>query len=182
VGTVARVKDRFPEGLSERPPFGTLDGMAFMKYGVYTWPDPQHKIVLKWDYEAIRWLLDNEPRVVPIAEARLDYYREGGTRVASFTGLPTFMGLHQMGEQRYGWQTGPRQQLALEFWKTPDVGRTLEIIRQVDIHYIYVGQLERQQYAPRVLDKFERMVQQGYLTVVFQNEGVTIYRVHLEEG
>ena len=182
VGTVARVKDRFPEGLSERPPFGTLDGMAFMKYGVYTWPDPQHKIVLKWDYEAIRWLLDNEPRVVPIAEARLDYYREGGTRVASFTGLPTFMGLHQMGEQRYGWQTGPRQQLALEFWKTPDVGRTLEIIRQVDIHYIYVGQLERQQYDPHVLDKFERMVQQGYLTVVFQNEGVTIYRVHLEEG
>jgi len=177
VGTVARVKDRFPEGLSERPPFGTLDGMAYMKYGVYTWPDPQHRIVLKWDYEGIRWLLDHEPRVVPIAEARLDYYREGGTRVASFTGLPTFMGLHQMGEQRYGWQTGPRQQLALDFWNTSDIPRTLEIIREVDIHYIYVGQLERQQYPPEAIARFDRMVEQGLLEVVFENEGVKIYRV-----
>ena len=179
VGTVARVKDRFPEGFGERPPFGTLDGMAYMKYGVYTWPDPQHRIVLRWDYEAIRWLLDHEPRVVPIAEARLDYYREGGTRVASFTGLPTFMGLHQMGEQRYGWQTGPRQQLALEFWQTSDISRTLEIIRDVDIHYIYVGQLERQQYPAEAIRRFDRMVNQGLLEVVFRNEGVTIYRVLL---
>ncbi len=180
VGTVARVKDRFPADLSERPPFGTLDGMAYMKYGVYTWPDPQHKIVLRWDYEAIRWLLDHEPRVVPIAEARLDYYREGGTRVASFTGLPTFMGLHQMGEQRYSWQTGPRQNMALEFWTVEDISRTLEIIRQVDIHYIYVGQLERQQYPPQVLAKFDRMVEKGWLNVVYRNDGVTIYKVREE--
>ncbi len=177
VGTVARVEDRFPEGLSERPPFGTLDGMAYMKYGVYTWPDPQHRIVLKWDYEAIRWLLDHEPRVVPIAEARLDYYREGGTRVASFTGLPTFMGLHQMGEQRYGWQTGPRQQLALEFWNTSDINRTMAIIRQVDIHYVYVGQLERQQYPPAAITRFDRMVERGLLKVVYRNRGVVIYQV-----
>ena len=177
VGTAARVDDRFPEGLSERPPLGTLDGMAYMKYGVYTWPTPEYRIELKWDYEAIRWLLDNEPRVVPIAEARLDYYREGGTRVASFTGLPTFMGLHQMGEQRYGWQTGPRQSLALEFWNTPDITRTLDIIEQIGIRYIYVGQLERQQYPPEAIARFDRMVEMGLLEVVFENPGVTIYRV-----
>lgn len=177
VGTAARVDDRFPREISGRPPFGTLDGMAYMKYGVYTWPTPQHRIELVWDYEAIRWLLDNVPRVVPIAEARLDYYREGGTRVASFTGLPTFMGLHQMGEQRYGWQTGPRQQLALEFWNTSDIGRTLEIIREIDIHYIYVGQLERQQYPPEAIARFDRMVDAGLLKVVYENPGVRIYEV-----
>ena len=177
VGTPARVDDRFPKGLSERPPFGTLDGMAYMKYGVYTWPNPQNRIELKWDYEAIRWLLDNVEKVEPIAEARLDYYREGGTRVASFTGLPTFMGLHQMGEQRYGWQTGPRQQLALEFWQTADINRTMDIIRQVGIRYIYVGQLERQQYPPDAIAKFDRMVEMGLLEVVYENPGVTIYRV-----
>jgi uncharacterized membrane protein len=36
LGTPARVLDRFP---GERPPIGTLDGMACMTVGQYTWPD-----------------------------------------------------------------------------------------------------------------------------------------------
>jgi hypothetical protein len=37
--------------------------------------------------------------------------------------------------------------------------------------------LERTVYDPAGLGKFERMVEEGYLEVVFENERVRIYRV-----
>jgi hypothetical protein len=43
--------------------------------------------------------------------ARMNSYEVRGLRVSSFTGFPTFLGFHQEGEQRYGWQTGPRRGL-----------------------------------------------------------------------
>ena len=173
IGTTARVENRFP---GERPPIGTLDGMAFMSVGKFNWPDPDHPIELKWEYEAIQWLLENVKGTPVIAEGRIDYYREFGMRVSSYTGLPTFLGAHQ-GEQRYGEQVGERDGIARDFFTTPDISRALEIIRDLHVEYIYIGTLERTVYDAQGIQKFALMEKQGALETVYQNEKVTIYQV-----
>jgi len=172
VYTPVRVRDRFP---GARPPIGTLDGMAFMSVGSYTWPE-DNLIELKYDYQAIRWLLANVRGTPVVAEAALPYYREGGLRVATYTGLPTLLGAHQS-EQRYAWQVGQRDGQVREFFNTTDIARALQLVRELRISYIYIGQLERAVYDPAGLAKFDRMAAEGSLEVVFENERVRIYRV-----
>jgi len=173
LGTAARVEDRFP---GARPPVGTLDGMAYMTVGSYAWPDEGNRIDLQYDYEAIRWLMDNVRGTPVVAEAALPYYREGGLRVSSMTGFPTLLGMHQS-EQRYDWQVGPRDGLARELYETTLPERALEIIRELRIQYIYVGKLERTVYAAAGVEKFDRMATERALRVVFRNAEVTIYQV-----
>jgi len=172
VYTPARLKDRFP---GDRPPVGTLDGMAFMTVGSYTWPE-NNRIELKYDYEALQWLLANVKGTPVVAEAAIPYYREGGLRVATYTGLPTFLGAHQ-NEQRYASQVGERDGQARDFFNTPDVSHALQLIRELHVSYIYVGQLEHTVYDAAGLAKFDEMVQRGELEVVYENERVKIYRV-----
>ena len=172
VYTPARVNDRFP---GDRPPVGTLDGMAFMTVGSYTWPD-NNRIELEYDYQALQWLIANVKGTPVVAEAAIPYYREGGLRVATYTGLPTFLGAHQ-NEQRYASQVGERDGKARDFFNTPDVARALQLIDELHVSYIYVGQLERTVYDAAGLTKFDEMVQQGELEVVYENEKVKIYQV-----
>jgi YYY domain-containing protein len=172
LGTPVRVADRFP---GQRPPIGTLDGMAFMTVGTYTWPDDSNLIALWGDYQAIRWLQDNVPGTPVLAEAPIGYYREFGVRASSFTGLPTLLGMHES-EQRYGAQVGLRSAQARDLFNTADEERTLELIRELGVEYVYVGPLERTEY-PLASPKFEQLAAQGYLQVVYQNDLVTIYQV-----
>jgi uncharacterized membrane protein len=174
LGTPARVRDRFPNA---QPPVGTLDGLAFMTVGRFTWPDENHPIELKWDEEAIRWLQENVEGTPVVAEAALGYYREHGGRVASYTGLPTLLGHHQGGEQRWGSQVGPRGREAGVLFNGTDIAQAKEVIEDLGIRYIYIGQLERNYYDPAGLAKFDRMLENGDLRVAFQNAGVTIYEV-----
>jgi YYY domain-containing protein len=173
VGTPARVNDRFP---GARPPLGTLDGMAFMTVGEYAWPDETHRIALRYDYEAIRWLMENVKGTPVLAEAAIGYYREFGVRVASYTGLPTLLGMHQS-EQRYAWQVGERDAAARDFFNTTDLERARQLIRDLHIRYVYVGQLERAVYDQAGLQKFDQLVQTGEMRVVHSNERTTIYEV-----
>ena len=185
LGTKSRVDDRFP---GPRPPRTTLDGMAYMTVGRYNWPDNSHTIELKYDYDAIRWLQEHVTGTPVLAEAPAswyevkgrsvgyDYYRAGGLRVASMTGLPTLLGQHQ-GEQRYAWQVGQREQLAREFWQTTDVYRARQIMDELGIEYVYVGQLERILFTPEQLAKFDALVQTGEAEIVYQNPQVTVYRL-----
>jgi uncharacterized membrane protein len=173
-GTRTRVDDRFP-GAHNRPAIGTLDGLAYMTVGTFEWPAGQ-PIELKYDYEAIRWLQNNIAGTPILAEAKIGYYREGGMRVAAYTGLPLALGgLHQ-GEQRYAWQVGDRDFVVNEFWSTPDPARTLALIDQLDISYIYIGQIERITYGSFVDDKFEQLRSQGALELVFENDKTKIYK------
>ncbi len=172
LGTPARVVDRFP---GERPPIGTLDGMAFMTVGTYSWPEAENRIPLWGDYEAIRWLRENVRGTPVLAEAPIGYYREFGVRVASFTGLPTLVGMHQS-EQRYDWQVGPRSGTARELYVTADVQRTMAIIGELRIRYVYVGPLEKIEY-PGAAAKFEQLARSNLLSVAYRNDLVTIYRV-----
>jgi YYY domain-containing protein len=188
LGTPSRVRDRFDRS----PPIGTLDGMAYMTTGTLVWP-PDNPIELKYDYQAIRWLQVNVKGTPVLAEARLGYYREGGMRVASYTGLPMPLGgLHQ-NEQRWPDQVGKRDGLYMEFWNTTDPARAWELIQELDISYIYIGQLEQTLYDPDLAGtlvqwgvpflrsdafyKFGELKDQGRLRVVYENERVRIYQV-----
>ncbi len=185
LGIPARVDDRFP---GARPPIGTLDGTAYMAVGAYSWPGPDHVIALSGEREAIRWLLDNVTGSPVVAEAPAgeyivdgqfvgyDYYRAGGLRVASMTGLPTFVGHHQY-EQRDGGQVGQRTRLGQEFFRTTDIVRTRELIDELGVRYIYVGTLERILLSDESLRKFDVMAENDELAVVFEDGPVRIYRV-----
>jgi uncharacterized membrane protein len=174
LGTRTRVDDRFP-GEANRPPIGTLDGLAYMTVGTFEWPAGR-PVQLQYDYEAIQWLQDHVEGTPIIAEAKVGYYREGGMRVAAYTGLPSVLGgLHQ-NEQRYPSQVGARDMVVNEFWNTPDSGRTLELMDQLGISYVYIGQVERITHGDHVGNKFEQLRQQGELELVFENEQTRIYR------
>ncbi len=185
LGTADRVDDRFP---GPRPARNTLDGMAFMSVGEYGWPTHTNTIELQHDYDAIRWLQENVTGTPVLAEAPAswydvngqnsgyDYYRAGGLRVSSMTGLPTLLGQHQ-GEQRYGYQVGPREQVGREFWQTTDIARLRQIIDELHVDYVYVGQLERTLFTPEQLAKFDVLVDLGEAEIVYENDGVTIYRI-----
>jgi uncharacterized membrane protein len=172
LGTPARVLDRFP---GARPPIGTLDGMAFMTVGIYNWPTEDNPIHLLSDYRAIQWLNENISGTPVLAEAPIGYYREFGVRVASYTGLPTLLGMHES-EQRYDWQVGRRSGKANTLFITDDLAQTLSIIQDLHIEYIYLGPLERTQY-PMAADKFEQLADAGPLSVAYRNDSVTIYHV-----
>ena len=172
-GTPARLKHRL---IGWQPEFGTLNGLDYMREGVYTWPDDSHAIELRYDWQALQWLLDNvRGNAVIVESAEIDYYRAGGTRIASLTGLSGLRGMHEQ-EQRFSSELDPRNALHTEFWNSPEPARTLQIIDELDIALIYVGQLERHQH-PEGVSKLTEMSSSGALTVVYENENVTIYAV-----
>jgi uncharacterized membrane protein len=112
---------------------------------------------------------------VIVESAQVDYYRAGGTRIASLTGLSGLRGMHES-EQRYGEQVAARERLHREFWEIPSVERTQAIIDELGIGLVYVGQLERQQH-PEGVAKLERMADAGQLTPIYANEKVVVYAV-----
>jgi YYY domain-containing protein len=174
LGTRTRIDDRFP-GQENRPAIGTLDGLAYMTVGTFEWP-AGNPIQLKYDYEAIRWLQDHVRGTPILAEAKIGYYREGGMRVAAYTGLPSILGgLHQ-NEQRYGSQISDRDFVVTQFWTSPDPALTQQLIDELGISYIYVGQIERAHYGDFVDQKFEQLREQGVLELVFENEQTKIYK------
>lgn len=111
-----------------------------------------------------------------IAEAPLGYYREGGLRISSYTGLPTIVGAHER-EQRPSGEVSSREDDAVALYQTTDVKRLLGILRRYRVRYIYVGQLERNAYPGPGLAKFEELSQAGTLARVFHNDIVDIYEV-----
>ncbi len=185
VGVKARVDDRFP---GARPPVGTLDGMAYMRAGQYGWPAGDNQIRLAEDYDAIKWLLANVKGTPVVAEApaggytvngeavNYDYYRAGGLRVASMTGLPTFVGQHQY-EQRPGDQVSAQTAKGMEFFQTTNRDVVRRLIDELHVGYIYVGPLERLLFGAEQLGKFDSMVGAGELGIAYRNPGVVIYEV-----
>ena len=170
---VARANERFPGG---PPPTGTLDGLAYMRNGVYTWPDEDHTVVLRYDYDAIRWLIEHVRGTPVIAEAPLGYYREGGTRVSSYTGLPTLLGAHQV-EQRPAEMVAQRHSEADRLYRSLDRTETLALMRKLQVRYVYFGQLEENVYGGQARAKFDELAGRGEMEVVFANPKVTIYHL-----
>jgi YYY domain-containing protein len=175
LATSAKIRDRFDPALGPG-----LDGWAYMSTSVYRdWAGPQYD--LKWDQQAIYWLLDNVQGSPAIVEGQVPEYR-WGARYSINTGLPTIL----------GWNWHQRQQRASagdqQVWdraadvtaiysNTHTIAQVMDLLHKYDVRYVIVGPLEHAYYPPEGLAKFDQMVAEGLLRVAYRNEGVTIYEV-----
>ncbi len=186
LGTANRVDDRFP---GPRPARNTLDGMAFMSVGQYSWPTGENTIELRYDYDAIRWLQENVTGTPVLGRsARLlvsdvngqnsgyDYYRAGGLRVSSMTGLPAFLGQHQ-GEQRFGNRSDHASKSVASSGRPPiSPACVRSSTNSTSITSTSVSSNARSSH-PSNLSKFDVLVDLGEAEIVYENEGVTIYQM-----
>jgi YYY domain-containing protein len=176
LATQAKINDRFDVNAGPG-----LDGWDYMKTAHYYDPQPgSGSYDLRWDYEAIRWLLDNVVGSPVILEGHTPEYRWGG-RYSINTGLPTVL----------GWNWHQRQQRAAAdeqaVWvRASDIARIYNsllpyqaeaLLRKYNVRYIVVGPLERIYYDTAGLGKFEQMAKTGKLELVFDNGQVVIYEV-----
>jgi uncharacterized membrane protein len=167
-----RVAERFPSGSPRRD---TLDGTAYMRYAVYDAPGGSAPVDMQYDRAAVAWIWEHIEGTPVLAEAPVGFYREGGLRISSYTGLPTLLGAHEY-EQRPAEQVVPREADAQLLYTTQDPGVALELIRKHHVRLVYVGSLEHALYSPMALAKFDTLVEQGALERIYANEKVDLYR------
>ncbi|MBN1179139.1 MAG: glycosyltransferase family 39 protein [Anaerolineae bacterium] len=171
----AKLGDRFTDATGP-----TLDGMAYMKL-TPVYYDPVGEVDIAADYDAIVWLQDHVPGSPVILEGLgISEYR-WGNRVSIYTGLPTVIGWrwHQV-QQRMAGNTFIVEQRRIdvtECFSTADMARAWEILTQYEVEYVYVGPYERLYYPADGLAKFDTMVTQGLLRLVYDVSGVRIYEV-----
>lgn len=164
----------------------TLNGMAFMQYVSYG-DTNNSTISLAYDYEALRWMwqhIDGSPVIVEghsHNNGGFSEYRSITSRVAMYTGLPAVAGWdwHQRQQRATvpGWLVSNRIREVNNFYNTTSVQEALNFLQKYEVTYIYAGQLEWVYYNPQGMNKFEQMVQAGYLEEVYRNAGTSIYRV-----
>ncbi len=153
----------FTRTATEPPP--TLDGIDYIRR---QYPG---------DYNGILWLQQNAEPGAVVLEAVKDAYSYYA-RVSSATGLPTVIGWanheRQWRGEHYAEMAGTRVQDVREIYNTQNILRAQELADRYGVTYIFVGTLERDpDYAsPGGIMKFDR-----YLTAVYQDAGVTIYRI-----
>jgi YYY domain-containing protein len=195
LGVYARATDRISPltGL-------TLDGMAFVRTSSVCELPPGYecdcrlpppggcKVALAGDYYAIQWMQDNIQGSPVIVEGLgwREYLWEG--RVSIHTGLPTVVGWgHHQRQQRPmlpGTLVNQRRVDVNALYDTPDVAQAMDILARYGVRYVYVGDYERynvgelgRPYSPAGLAKFDQMVADGLLQVIYDTYGVKIYEV-----
>jgi uncharacterized membrane protein len=174
--TRARLDDRF----NELP--RTLDGMAYMPYATYAdAPDgmPPVEMHLNQDYQALIWMQDNIQGSPVVLEAWANLYR-WGSRVSVYTGLPTVIGWdwHE-NQQRPGYAeliSKRRADVDTMFAAGSSFQNIRPLLDKYHVQYIYIGPLERIYYGDAGVEKFAQGAQDGLLDVVYDADGVTIYR------
>ena len=180
LGTRARFADRFSTE------FQGLNGTQFMQNATYyddiddNGPLPARPIELRWDWDGIQWLRANVQGSPVVAEGNTDPHNyRWGSRVSIYTGLPAIIGWgwHQT-QQRVGQEEQVRQRLedTRRLYSTANKGVALDIMKQYNVRYVYVGQLERLYYPEEGLAKFDGMADQR-VTLAYQNPQVKIYLV-----
>jgi uncharacterized membrane protein len=139
------------------------------------------------DYAAINWMnahIGGDPTIVEASDGNYFWYG----RVSIYTGLPDVLGWGSREyEQRYGDEVFSRQNDVQTFWGTADPNAALSFLRQYSVQYVYLGQMERTCYimdgsncvplTAGALAKFSALQQAGDLKIIYQNSGVTLYKV-----
>jgi YYY domain-containing protein len=148
-----------PDRVQEYPEAPTLDGTAYQAT-----ENPA-------DYAAIQWLNENVAGAPVILEKPGGGYDYEG-RVSAQTGLPTLLGWAGHEHQWRGStvEQNKRQPVIEELCRTADFQRTLTLLDEYDITYVYVGPLERAACASG-LEKLDWL-----MDVVYDRDGVTIYK------
>ena len=175
LGTRARLADRF-----QVLPLSN-DGTAFTASATYY--DEGRPIPLAWDAQAIRWLQDNLSGSPVMLEAVTPTYR-WGSRISVYTGLPTVLGWdwHQTQQRRdYSWAIEERKRDVHTMYASPSPEEALELLRQYNVAFVYVGPVERLYYPVWGLEKFAAMDGTSLELIYPQhpevNPEVLIYRV-----
>jgi uncharacterized membrane protein len=143
----------------------TLDGLAYLARF-----NPS-------EYEALLWLRAQATAAVgppPVVLEAVGGQYSGYGRVSANTGLPTVLGWPGHEWQWRGSdhpEPGRRQPLVDQIYRSLDLGPVGSLLDQFNVTYIYVGDLEREQYGEAGLRKFA-----AGLDVAFANDRVTIYR------
>ena len=182
VATRARSLDRMAPGLGF-----TLNGMDFMQESTHfeSAPDKasQTMLDLSIDHALIRWMQENISGSPVIMEGRRypSEYQWNG-RISSATGLPSVVGWGWHQRQQRMIQPLPRwveqrEQNVRNFYETENIDIAVDIINHFDIKYIVSGQLEALHGGPAGMEKFDRMVDSGLLSVAYAIDGGTIYAV-----
>jgi YYY domain-containing protein len=176
-GVRARQEARF-----EGAPSGTLDGLAYLPYGVFTEdmgtndPNDDRPFRLADDEPLIDWLRENVRGTPVIVEAVGPLYHWTG-RISWNTGLPTVIGWdwHEI-QQRQGYDALVQRRRAetQQFYTSPDTAFALEYLRRYNVSYVVVGTEEHAFGTAPGLAKFEQM---GELTPVFRSGEYVIYAV-----
>ena len=172
LGTRDRVADRFDPLAASG-----LDGAAYMASAVHFERDVP--IALKWDREAVHWLQDNAAGSPVVLEAHMEQYR-WGSRFAIYTGLPTVLGWpwHQIQQRTdYSAEILRRADNVGTMYNTRDIELARALMREYDVTYVVIGELERVLYDDRGLEKFVRMDELGHAELVFRNQGIDIYQL-----
>ncbi len=183
--TRARALDRMAPNL---PP--TLNGLDYMQQARHFESVPSVNrgefIDLSVDYELIRWMQENVAGSPVIMEGRRypSEYQWNG-RFAITTGLPSVLGwnFHQRQQRSLNplprW-VSQRDQNIRTFYNTADIDVAVDILYHYDVKYIVRSVLERVQSSPAGWEKFDRMVNQGLLSVAHAVQGGRIYQVNAE--
>ncbi len=171
VGTPARLTERFPSGV---PPIGTLNGIDYMQTATYTWGDADSRVTMAYDRQAIDWLNTHvTTNPVILESAVLGYYREAGTRIASHTGLPGLLGMHQT-EQREPHMVSQRSDALHAIWNAENTDSMYQLLIENGIGLVYAGQLEQITH-PQGVQYVAELAAGGWLELVYENPGSRIY-------
>ncbi len=192
--TAARAKmgDRFPAmgpmDEEERAAYEarvrpSLSGIDFQEYARYD--DDNHILTLRYDHDAIQWLLRNVRGTPTILEGFREAAYRWGSRYSINTGLPAVIGWdwHQKQQRNavgHHW-IDERTADVREMYDTTDVTRAEALLDKYDVDYVIVGEMEQAFYRPEGLAKFEGMAGDGRLVQVYPTSDmpttpVRIYR------
>ena len=177
--TLTATTDKISDRLTPTAPH-TLDSMTYMNYSEH-W-DGQI-MDLSQDYRAIRWMQDNVQGSPVIVEANCTEYR-WCTRFTIYTGLPGVIGWnwHQRQQRVFMSPLVEQRVLAIgEFYTTTDIEIARAFLKNYQVKYIVVGQLERNIYpivegVPDGLAKFEQY-DGRYWREVYRVSDTAIYEV-----
>lgn len=175
MATRARSIDR----MAPETPF-TLDGMTYMKYATHG--ENGQWFQLDDDYNMIRWLQDNIHGTPVIMEAQTVEYH-WGSRVSIYTGMPSVVGwnFHQRQQRTFTPLPSLVQRRVANvnaFYTTEDTNVAADILKHYDVSYIIVSDLERAYYPEAGLAKFDQMVEDGLLGVVYEQGDAIVYQVN----
>jgi YYY domain-containing protein len=186
IATNKKITDRWPD--IQNPPH-TLDGAQFMLGDVSglnpaIYNDDNRLLNLRHDYAAILFMQDQISGSPVIVEGNTEEYR-WGSRFSIYTGLPSVVGWSWHVRQHNSLLDGAFIDKLIEevnnFYNTGDVQAAEQFLNQHQVQYIIVGDLERAYYDTNGLNKFQEMVKQGMLKIVFGDNSAnstTIFKVN----
>jgi YYY domain-containing protein len=121
------------------------------------------------DPAAIAWLrsLQGDPTVLETVGADFDF--DGRGRISTYTGLPTVIQWPGH-EVQWGHDPGPRTRDVQRIYRTTDLRIARSLLERYRVRYVVVGGLERRDYPPAALAKFDRLGRRS-----FQAGGTVVY-------